>query len=85
MHVAIICKEKCNKINYYIDSSVLSNVPFEINFDNSHCEINSVIKSWTFARQNITTLKSIRRSQRIIEDLYIMNRIIGWLSRITKI
>ena len=29
--------------HYYIDSSVLSNVPSEINFDISHCEINSVI------------------------------------------
>ena len=34
-----------NKINlpYYIDSSVLSNVPTVINFDNSHYEINLVI------------------------------------------
>ena len=29
--------------NYCINSSVLSNVPSEINFDNPHCEKNSEI------------------------------------------
>ena len=31
----LACKRRLN--------SVLSNVPNEINFDNSHCEINSII------------------------------------------
>ena len=31
------------KLGYIIYSSVLSNVSSVINFDNSHCEINSVI------------------------------------------
>ena len=33
---------------YHIDNSVLSNVPSVINFDNSHCEINSVISRSDF-------------------------------------
>ena len=32
-----------NKPNYNIDSSDLPNFPSVTNFDNSHCEINSVI------------------------------------------
>ena len=33
---------------YYIDNSVLSNVPSVINVDNSHCELNSVITLFDF-------------------------------------
>ena len=83
------------KIHCYIESSVLSNFPGVINFNSSHCEINLVISLSDFLppkRHNIdinTPIKEIHVEYIdklwIMKKIYIINRIINWLSRITKI
>ena len=77
------------KYCYYIDSSVLSYVPSEINVDNSHCEINSVISLSDFLPPKhhniyinppITEFKiHVENIDKLWRKLY-KSRIINWLS-----
>ena len=73
---------------YYIDNSVLSNVPSVIDFDNSHWFGNVLpLKRHYFdINPPITDFwNSCSKYRNIMKEINIINRLIDWLSWITKI
>ena len=57
---------------FYIDNRVLKNVPGVINFDNSHCEINSVISLSEYLLPNCHNFdidQSITKSNVHVENI----------------